>query len=387
MGSSLKFCVMALVRERMLLWWVFLFPVVMCLLFMGMFSNLDAGYADATTRLAVVEDANYQGAHGLPETIDAISSPDADPKVADVTVYDTEAAALAATNAGDADAYLTVDEDGIPQLHVAARMNGEPQPTVLGAVLDSYLHTRNEIASLLERNPRALEDASTVAAFRSDAVRTVRLQATKTAPDSKVRYYFALLGMVAGMGMMLSAHAIRNVLPRCSEVGARVMVAGVPRWRILAATIVGSWLCEFTVMLAVAAFMRLVCGVDFGSNAPLVALAVLMSTLTACALGSLIGTIGGLSGGGTPLVSAITCGLSFFTGLYGSASQQISDSLETGMPLLSHANPLWQMTHCFFSLLYYDTLAPFWRSCLVLVGMAFVFFCLAALSMRRASHV
>lgn len=387
MRCSLKTCVIALVREKTLLWWAFLFPVVMCLLFMGMFSHLDAGYAEATTRLAVVEDANYQGAYGLPETIEAISSPDAGPKVADVTAYDTEDAALAATNAGDVDAYLMVDGDGMPQLHVAARLNGELQPAVLEAVLDSYLHTRNEIAALLERDPQALEDASTVAAFRSDAVRTVRLQATKAAPDGKVRYYFALLGMVAGMGMMLSSQALRRVLPRCSEVGARVAVAGTPRWRILAATILGSWLCEFAVMLAVVAFMRLVCGVDFGSNAPLVMLAVLMSTLTACALGSLIGTFAGLTGGGTPLVSAVSCGLSFFTGLYGAASQQVSDGLEAGMPLLAHANPLWQMTHCFFSLLYYDTLAPFWWSCLMLVTMALAFFCLAALNMRRASHV
>ena len=387
MRSSLRTCVVALVREKALLWWAFLFPIVMCLLFMGMFSNLDAGYADATTRLAVVEDANYQGAYGLPETIDAISSPDADPKVADVTIFDTEDAALAATNAGDDDAYLTVDGDGIPQLHVAARMNGELQPAMLEAVLNSYLHTRNEIAALLERNPQALEDASTVAAFRSDAVRTVRLQATKAAPDGKVRYYFALLGMVAGMGMMLSSQAMRRVLPRCTEVGARVAVAGMPRWRILVATILGSWLCEFAVMLAVVAFMRLVCGVDFGSNAPLVTLAVLMSTLTACALGSLIGTFASLTGGGTSLVSAVSCALSFFTGLYGTASQQVSDSIEASMPLLVHTNPLWQMTHCFFSLLYYDTLAPFWQGCLVLALMTLTFFGLAALNMRRASHV
>lgn len=387
MRSSLKTCVTVLMRERVLLWWAFLFPVVMCLLFMGMFSNLDASYADATTRLAVVEDANYQGDYGLPETIDALSAPDADPQVAAVTAYGTEAAALAATNAGDADAYLTVDEDGTPQLHVAARMNGELQPAVLEAVLDSYLHTRNELAALLERDQRALEDASAATAFRSDAVRTVRLQATRTAPDSKVRYYFALLGMAAGMGMMLAAHAMHDALPRCSEIGARVMVAGVPRWRILAATILGSWLCEFVIMLAVVAFMRLVCGVDFGSNALLVTFAVLMSTLMACALGSLIGTFAGLTGGGTPLVSAVSCALSFFTGLYGSASQRISDGLEASMPLLAHGNPLWQMTHCFFSLLYYDTLAPFWQSCLVLVGMAVVCFCLAALNMRRASRV
>lgn len=44
------------------------------------------------------------------------------------------------------------------------------------------------------------------------------------------------------------------------------------------------------------------------------------------------------------------------------------------------------MANCFYALLYYDTLGPFFESCLVLLATATAFFAVAVLRMRRLSY-
>lgn len=185
---------------------------------------------------------------------------------------------------------------------------------------------------------------------------TVRLTATKTAPQSDVRYYYALLAMAAGFGTTVSMVSVRRLLPAAGPLGARTALASVPRWRMLAGALLGSWLCEFACMFAAFLFMRFVAEVDFGDNVALVLLAIFLSTLVACAAGALLGTIPAMENG---MVSGLTCLLSLFTGLYGPASQSLADLVESSVPFLAYANPLWEMTNCFYALLYYDTLDAF----------------------------
>ena len=61
-------------------------------------------------------------------------------------------------------------------------------------------------------------------------------------------------------------------------------------------------------------------------------------------------------------------------------------SVESHVPLLVQANPLWQTARCFYGLLYYDSLEPFTRSCAVLLGMTCLFLTIALIRARRMTH-
>lgn len=233
MLSSCKTCIISLVRERALLWGTLLFPLVLCLLFIAVFSGLNGAYADVTTRLGIVEDDHYAAAPGLSKTMDAISEENADPRIATITGFEDEDAAIEAANSNAIDAYLRVDADGTPELHVASRMNGELQPAVLEAVLDSYLHARGVQARLAAREPEAAAEGGARVALRTDAVKTRQLKVTESSPDPSVRYYFALLGMAAGMGMVFACHAVKSTQAGSTPVGGRVSLAGIARWKVL----------------------------------------------------------------------------------------------------------------------------------------------------------
>ena len=153
--------------------------------------------------------------------------------------------------------------------------------------------------------------------------------------------------------------------------------------RIRSATLAASWVCVFVCLLVAFAFMASVVGVDFGPHVLLCLVAIGVCSLMASALGAALGTLARLEIG---MISGFTALLSLFTGLYGPASQSLASSIEQHAPLLAQANPLWQTARCFYGLLYYDSLAPFARSCAVLAGMTGLFLAIALIRARRMTH-
>ncbi|MGN0286982.1 MAG: ABC transporter permease [Atopobiaceae bacterium] len=384
MLSSFWTCLRSLARDRALLVWPLAFPILMTCVFMAMFSGVSNAYSIVGSRLGVVNDAHYQTAVGLDQTLQAISDTGSDDHICDLTYYASEKDALAAARAGDVDEYLVVDQEGTPQLHISPDSlgsNGKLPTSVLLEVLNAYVHLRNSIFGVAARQPDLLVSGAALQAFRANAVHTVQLQATRAAPDPTARYYYALLAMAAGMGTMAAMSSIRKLQPTSDAVGARYCMGAVPRWRVLLGTFLAAWLCQFACMMVAMAFMWGVASVPFGDQAGLVVLAVALCSLAGCATGSFLGTIPRLP---VSIASAITCVLSLFTGLYGSMS--LADDIATSMPALAYLNPLWQMTNCFYALLYYDTYDTYIASCAALLAMAAVFMALTTVGARRLSH-
>jgi ABC-2 type transport system permease protein len=261
--------------------------------------------------------------------------------------------------------------------------NGTLPTSVLAEVLDTYQHTRAAVEKVVATRPELLTTGEAIGAFTESAVQTVRLSATKNPPSPDARYYYALLAMAAGMGATAAMESVRRLLPTAGPLGARQTLAAVPRWRMLVGALLGAWLCEFACLLVAALFMWGVAGVSFGNDASGVVVALAASSLMACAAGALCGTVPRME---TGMISGITCLLSLFTGLYGTSSQQLADSIEAAAPALAHANPLWQTTNSFYALLYYDTPDAFLESVFALLIMALAFLALASFRMRRTSY-
>lgn len=386
MLASLRNSVLSLVRDSALLVWALAFPIIMTCIFMGMFSGIEDAYTTVGSALGVVRDESYTAAVGLDEMIRAISDPMSSDRICDVTYYESAMAAEVAANAGEVDAYLTVDSAGTPQLHAtnaSVSQNGRLPISFLAEVLDSYQHTRNAVEKVAATRPEILSTGEAIGAFTGDAVKTVRLTATKNPPSADARYYYALLAMATGMGATAAMVSVRRLLPTAGPLGARQTLAAVPRWRMLVGALLGAWICEFACLLVAVLFMWGVAGVPFGEDAPGVVGALAAASLMACAAGALCGTVTRME---TGMISGITCLLSLFTGLYGPASQQLADSIEAAAPAIAHANPLWQTTNSFYALLYYNTPSAFLESVTTLLVMALAFLALASLRMRRTSY-
>ncbi len=420
MWDNFKYTLLSIVRNPALLFWPLGFPIILSTLFSFMFANLDESFQLQPVALGVVQDETYESAFGLDDTLRSFdgSAADSEQHFFDLTYYAAEDEAETATAEGAIDGYVIV-ADGAPVLRIsAAGLSNERRLnlTTVTMVLDGYVRVLNEIETVMEEDPTLLLDDSAqamvaelvnqgsqptdediealvqyvtaqgtpdvIAGFQTDAVRTEKLKLTKTDPDSSARYYYALLGMAAGMGMHIAYEVVSAFMAQKSPLGARRTLAGMSRWRMLVSSLAASWLAAFSCLAIGMAYMHFVVDVDFGDRAVPCLFALGLSSLAFCALGSLIATFN-LSGN---LCVAITTVLAFFAGLYGQASQRIADLIAIVYPGLAALNPVRQTAQLFYSLLYYDSLDPYLHICAVLTVMAAAFATVAVLRMRRQRY-
>ncbi|WP_454926396.1 ABC transporter permease [Actinomyces oris] len=369
--------VLRLLRDRVLLVWTLGFPIVLSLIFMAMFSNLEKAFEATPMSFGVVQDEAYRAAPGLDAVVERISSDDADPRLLTKVTHSTVAQAETAAKRGETNGYLAVEGDQ-PVLHVTQQGNEAETTRVLRVVMDSYTQRQAEYAALA----KAGAAPEKLAALETDQSFTHSISVTPSPVKPETHYYFALLAFACGMGTTVAMVAVKGTMA-VSPVGARQTLAGLPRWKVLTATLAASWVCVLACLLVAFAFMASVVGVDFGPHMLLCLVAIGVCSLMASAVGAALGTLAHLEIG---MISGFTSLLSLFTGLYGPASQSLASSIEQHAPLLAQANPLWQTAHCFYGLLYYDSLEPFARSCAVLLGMTCLFLPIALIRARRMTH-
>ena len=364
MLTVFSYQVLRLLRDRVLLVWTLGIPVVLSLIFMAMFSNLDKVYEATPMSFGVVQDEAYRAAPGLDALVERISADDADPHLLTKVTHSTASEAETAAKQGETNGYLAV-EGGQPVLHVTQKGNEAETTRVLRVVMDSYTQRQAEYEALAKAG--AAPDK--LAALETDQSFTHSISVTPSPVKPQTHYYFALLAFACGMGTTVALVAVKGIMA----------VSPV----VLTATLAASWACVLACLLVAFAFMASVVGVDFGPHALLCLVAIGVCSLMASAAGAALGTLARLEIG---MISGFTSLLSLFTGLYGPASQSLASSIEQHAPLLAQANPLWQTARCFYGLLYYDSLAPFARSCAVLLSMTCLFLTIALIRARRMTH-
>ena len=377
MLTVFSYQVLRLLRDRVLLVWTLGFPIVMSLMFMAMFANLDKDFQATPISFGVVQDEAYRAAPGLDAVVERISADDADPRLITKVTHSTASEAQAAAKRGDTNGYLAV-EDGDPVLHVNQKGNEAETTQVLRVVMDSYTQKRAELEAVIEAGVPPEQTAS----LQVDHSFTHSISVTPSPVKPETHYYFALLAFACGMGTTVAMVDVQGIMA-ISPLGARQTVAGLPRWKVLTATLAASWVCVLACLLIAFVFIAAVVGVDFGPHTLLCLVAIGAASLMSSAAGAALGTFGRL---GIGMVPAISCLLSLFTGLYGPAAQSLANTVERHAPLLAQANPLWQAARCFYGLLYYDSLAPFARSCAALLGMTCLFLTIALIRARRMTH-
>lgn len=407
-------------RWPALLFWPLAFPIIMSLLFNFMFANMDESYALDPVAVGYVRDAAYDDALGLDDTLHSVDGDEGEDHYLDLVEFSTEADAVAAARSGDVACFVKV-VDGKPQLHLRQSNLGEESRMNLAAVtaiLDGYIRVWDEVATVAKEDPglllgdldfsqlaslvdeqtgtipdeavRALADQAlaagaeeVVGSFMTDKVSTRRLKLTRSDPDPSARYFYALLGMAAGLGAALAYAAVTRLQPNFDALGARRTMAGLPRWKLLVSALAASWVAEFACLLVGFGFMRLVLHVNFGDRLLPCLGAMAASSLAFCALGAAYGTLTRLP---ETLITAFTMTCSFFAGLYGTASQRVADAIAIAHPTLALANPVRTTAQAFYALLYYDNLDRYARYCGVLLIIAAVFTAIAVVRMRRQSY-
>lgn len=397
MGSSFVVSVKSLVRTPSVIVWVLAFPLIMSAIFLFMFSGMRTDGVVDPVPVALVAPADEKddaSAGSFTQVAEALAEPGKD-QLLDLRRVGTADEAEVLLASGEIDGYFEIASDGAPALTVGsaytlASADGASavNRTILETVASSYVQSRALLEEVAQRDPAALADPAAVTDALGIQVAVERVQITHARPEEIVRYYYALLGMSTLMASQAGMLAVAYAQPGVSALGARRAVSGTSRLRQLAGCALGAWAVSTVTLTLAFAFLRLVAGVDFGGREGLALVAVAVCALLATALGACVGALplsAGISAR-SGILTALTCVLSLFAGLYGTAAMELADNLAHTLPWTSWVNPTKLVCDTFYALYYYTSLAPFAARLAACVAGALALLAVAGAIFRRQSY-
>lgn len=394
MWNSFLINVKTSIRNTSSLFWVLAFPVILAALMLGIMGNLQDGYTAEAQHFAIVSDSNWKASPGADELVSSLSKkPKAgsdDTQLLIPTTVATKAEADTRLDSRKDIGYLYAGSDGLVNMVLCDREAASIQSDstasegIAVSILSASLGSFNQAKSA--RSTKSLP--STQILVRSGGqTYTKQIRLTHIHPSMTAPYFFAVLAMACLIGASTAAEMIARTQPNLSALGARRASSPSPKWRQAAGAFLASWLFSAVSLLVAYIFVRTVCGVQIGGRDPIALIAIAVGTFMATAFGSMMGAIPKLPiETKVGLVVGIDCTLSAFIGLYGSLAMDLNNAIQERAPVLHLINPVKQVSNLFYDIVYYDSLAPFARTCGILVIMAAIFLAACGLLLRKQRY-
>ena len=394
MWNSFLINVKTSIRNTFSLFWVLAFPVILAALMLGIMGNLQDGYTAEAQHFAIVSDANWKASLGADELVSSLSKkPKAGSDETQLLIPTTVASRDEANARLDSQkdiGYLYAGSDGRVNMVLSDREAANIQSdstasegitvSILSASLVSFNQANSASSTLALPNTQILLQSG-----RQTYTKQIRL--THINPSMTAPYFFAVLAMACLIGASTAAEMIARTQPNLSALGARRASSPSPKWRQAAGAFLASWLFSAVSLLVAYIFVRTVCGVQTDGRDLIALIAIAVGTFMATAFGSMMGAIPKLpTETKVGLVIGIDCTLSAFIGLYGSLAMDLNNAIQEHAPIFHLLNPVKQVSNLFYDIVYYDSLAPFARTCGILAIMAAVFLAICGLLLRKQRY-
>lgn len=400
MWTTFKATVRTLLLTPSAVIWTLIFPIVLATVFNFMFEPMRSTGSVEAVKVAVVADDAWEDSP-FSQVVDTLSEADEPLLAVHPVAGEEEARVLLAEGsvagayvvdaAGESTATPSASAAGAPRIILAPAGSGtssdasyDVNRAILESVATSYLQRVALIEDLSAHDPAALSDP--IALDLGVSVREVSF--THAQPDSMVRFYYALLGMASIFAAQLAGESVWRLQPTSSAAGARRAVSGTSRMRLLIPTIGACWAVSTTFLVIAFGYICLTAHIDFSGREGLCLVGIAASSLLSCGIGALVGALPGRMGSDSRrgILTALTCLLSLFAGLYGEPTMELADTVAHVFPAATWLNPVCLIRDLFYTVYYYDTLVPFSLRLAACAGIAAVLLAVSAACMRRSAH-
>jgi ABC-2 type transport system permease protein len=369
----LKYRLKCFFRDRQMLFWTLLFPLLLATLFHLAFANLVSIENFLSIRIAVVDNAAYQQNKAFQSALEAVSNTDeSGNRLFQVTVTDrAEAARLLKEN--QIDGYI--EQEG--SLKLVVRGTGLNQ-SIIKSFLDDYSQTVAAIQEILAKNPSAIQSGLLdIAQIRKDYLKDT--PGNGAAGNPAVIYFFSLIAMTALYGGFWGMRVVTDLQANQSPQGARVSVAPVHKMAMLLIDILAALVIQFAIILILIAYIGLGLGYEFGSQLGLVVETALAGCFMGISFGACIAAlIKQREGIKTGILISASMVMSLLSGMM---YHGIKYLVVKAVPILAWLNPANVMTDAFYALYYGNS-----SRCILNITVLLAFgaiFCLVAYAVLR----
>ncbi|WP_303866447.1 ABC transporter permease [Acetobacterium wieringae] len=358
-------------KDRQLMFWTFLFPILLAILFNLAFSNLSSTDNFVKVNVAVVQN---QELDQNPAFTQAINGAD-DLFIVEYTTL-VDADTLLKDN--QIDGYIVFD----PDLSLVVNQSGLKQ-TIIRGFLDDFEQSSATITTIITQNPTAL-DSGILAGISSRTEYLKAVSASQSNPDPVVNYFYALIAMTCLYGGFLGVKEVVAIQADLSAVGARINLAPTNKLTVFLSSMLAATTVQLLELLILLSFLVGVLGISFGNQLGYIALTCIVGSLTGVTFGACIGSIIKNNEGlkiGVLIGSTMT--MSFLAGMM---SADIKYIVMTKAPILSYLNPISLITDSFYTLYYYNTHTQFYTDILLLCGFILLFSAITYFVIRRQKY-
>jgi len=365
-----------IIRDKELVFWSLIFPLILGTLFNLAFSNLTKQEAFKTIDIAVVNNEAYQKDTGFKSFLADVSQ--GEDKLFNINLSTKEDAEELLDN-GKVDGYITVDT----KINLVVKNSGFSQ-TIIKAVLDEYSQTVSAVGSILTNNPTAthsklLEDIGN----RKEYTKNIQI-GRKQKPDSSVNYFFTLIAMSCFYGSFFGLKEITDIQADLSKRAARLNVAPVRKMKVLIAGLCAGYLVLLLETLILISYLVFALKVDFGNQIGYILLTCFVACATGISFGAIVSAVVKKTEGvKTAILIVFTMIAAFLAGMMFENMKYI---VQKNVPILAYLNPVALITDAFYALYCYDTHTRFFINIGLLNGFT-VLFCLSTyLIIRRQKY-
>ena len=359
-----------LLKNKGLVFWTFVFPIILGIFFNMAFSDIDKKEKFNSIDIAVVSSEDFNNNIIFKQSIEFLSDEKSDNKMFN-TVYTSKKKATYLLENNKIDGYLTFYGDNV---NITIKKNGVNQ-TILKYIIED-----------IDSNKKILADASNIpealSLIKNNSVKLNNIT-NKNLGFSMIEYY-TLIAMACLYGSMLSMYVLNYSQANISSVGKRVSVSSSKKTSLLLSGFFASYVVQLIGIFLLLFVTLFLFKVDYGNNLIYVFILSLFGSLAGLALGIAISSINNISEvTKNGILISIIMFCCFLSGMMGVSMKYIIDK---NIPFLNKINPANMITDGFYSLYYYDNLNRFYFNLLSLFIFSIIMILISLRNLRRQEY-
>ena len=370
--NELKYFILSTLREKKLIFWLILFPMMLGTLFKLTMSGLsDKQFKFKAIPTAVVEENDDGIFH---EVIKQVSEGD-DPLLK-VTFANSEEAEKLLKD-GKVEGIIT-SGDSVSLTVAGSNM----EETILKAFTDRYLMQEKLIKDAAQNAPAKLP---AMIESMSEELNVLKEEpVTEGSSDRYITYFYNLLAMVAACSSVTGLSVVTYNAADQSALGARKCCSPTPKLISTLAVMLGCWAVSAVCMVISVSFLAFVLKVDFGSRLAYVYAGAVLGSIMGSSMGFMIASlVKGSYEKKNAVAMTVSLGGSFLSGLM---VADIKPLLMEKAPMLNTFNPSAVICDCFYYLNIDSGLDRYLGKMAEMLAMAVVFTMIGFVFTRRRKY-
>lgn len=378
-----KYTLKILLKNKMLLFWTFAFPILLGTFFTMAFSDIESGEMLDIIDIAIIDNDEFQNNEIYQEVFKTLSDENNEDQLFH-TVYTTKKKAEKLLEDGKISGYLLLNNQ---KPNVVIQSNGINE-TIFNQVVDEIESQSAILKTVIETqiNKQEIFDYQKIYQEIEKTLNgDVKINniSNKNLSYTMIEFY-TLIAMACLYEGMFAKKALLNELANMTSIGKRNSITPISKIKLILGSLSASYFVQLIGLTLLYLYTIFVLKVDYGTHFLLIVLLSLAGSLAGLSLG--VGTtclVKGSENAKTGVLLAISMVGCFLCGMMGITMKYVID---TNVPILNQINPANMITDGLYSIYYYDTFDRFYFNLLSLFVFSIVVIGISIFQMRRMKY-